>query len=410
MNRSCEQRSLRSFVVASALFLVLASPAGAATGFRAERLGSTIGFVTSLAFSPNGTLYYSTTDGDIVRFDDGANTVVAHVPTRSGGDTGLLGVALADDHTAIVHYTTAQVTGEVISRIDLATESETILHVFIDDQTMPSRPVSAEHHGGNPIVTESGSIYVGLGDLASGLIASLPDWNAGKIFRIDPDGTVTQVARGFRNPFDLAWDPEHQRLVLTDNGAAVDDEINIIDSVGGYYGWPFTAGNGPVLPDAIPPIYTFSKVVVPTGIVRLNGSNPWLNRGYLLGAFVGKTIFFIPDIDARPLPDPIPLLDSSYGLVVDVAENAKGDILFATAGYSIYRLSAPLRGDCNGDGRLSAADLDALRSAVSSGTVKTESTGDPWGCDANGDGLISGDDLPALAQLLGLRVRAIRVH
>jgi len=135
-----------------------------------------------------------------------------------------------------------------------------------------------------------------------------------------------------------------------------------------------------------------------------------LNRGYLLGAFVGKTIFYIPDIDARPLPDPLPLLDSSYGLVVDVTQSANGDILFATAGYSIYRLSVPVRGDCNGDGRLSAADLDALRSAMSSGTVTTESTGDPWGCDANADGLISGDDLPALAQLLGLRARAVRAH
>ena len=40
----------------------------------------------------------------------------------------------------------------------------------------------------------------------------------GKIFRMSPDGTVTQFARGFRNPFDMAWDPEHRRLIVGDNG------------------------------------------------------------------------------------------------------------------------------------------------------------------------------------------------
>lgn len=407
MNRSCKARGLRSAFLALASVVAIASSAFAAAGFHADRLGSTVGFVTSLAVAPGGALYYSTTSGDIARFDHGANTVVAHVPTESAGDAGLLGLAFIDDHTVVVHYTTRGQTAEVIARVDLSNGEQSIVHSFIADITMPSRSVSAEHHGGNPIVTESGDIYFGIGDFGGGLIASLQDWNAGKIWRISPDGTTTQIARGFRNPFDLAWDAQHQRIVLTDNGAAVDDEIDIVDGVGGFYGWPFTAGNGPVIDGAIPPIYTFPKVVAPTGIIHLNGANSQLRSGYLIGAFVAKTIFYVPDIDVRPLPDPIPLISRDTGPVIDVAQNAAGEIFFATA-FAIFELSAPLRGDCNGDGRLTAADLDALRSLVSGGVVRTQSAGDPWGCDANGDGLISADDLPVLAQLLGLRTRAVR--
>lgn len=408
MNRSCLTRSLRSFLSALAAVIAVVTPALAATGFHAERLGSTVGFVSSLAVSPGGALYYTTTGGDIVRFDGGANIVAAHVPTESAGDAGLLGLAFLDPQTVVVHYSTPGQTAEVIATVDVVTGEQTVVHSFTADISMPGRSVSAEHHGGNPIVTENGDVYFAIGDFGGGLVASLPDWNAGKIFRVDRSGTVTQIARGFRNPFDLAWDPEHQRLVLSDNGAAVDDEINIVDpNAGGFYGWPFTAGNGVAIDGAVPPIYTFPKVVAPTGILRLNGANAQLRSGYLLGAFVGKTVFYIPDIDARPLPDPIPLLGPDYGPVIDVAQTAAGEIFFAT-GSAIYSLTPPVRGDCNADGRLSAADLDALRTALSTGEVSTQSTADPWGCDVNGDGLISSEDLPALAQLLGLRSRAVR--
>ena len=402
MNRSCKRRTLRSLVLA----LAFATSAHAATGFRPELLGSTIGFATSLAVASDGTIYYSTAPGDIVRFDGGANTVVAHVPTEWAGDAGLLGLALADDHTAIVHYSTPRQTAENIARVDLTNGSQTVLHSFVSDITFPGRSVSAEHHGGNPIVTESGAIYFGIGDFAGRVIAAEPDWYAGKIFRIDPDGNVTQVARGLRNPFDLAWDPDRRRLVLCDNGDTADDEIDIIENDGGYYGWPFTAGNAPPIEGAIPPVYTFPTVVAPTGILRLNGANSVLKSGYLIGAFVGKTIFYVPDIDARPLPDPIPLLAPDR-IVIDVAQTSAGDILFTTGG-AIYRLEMPLAGDCDDDGRLTIADLAALRNALANGGVAATHSSASWGCDANKDGLINGDDLAALAQLLQLRVRAVR--
>lgn len=322
-------------------FFIAVSAAGATLpGFRVEMLGSTNGFLSSIVVDSAGRIDYTTTRGDIVRFVDGQSTVLAHVVTDANSNSGLLGMALIDDNTAVVHYTTYGQTYDVISRIDLVTGQETIIHQFAADIDVPARGSSPEHHGGNPTVGKDGSIVVGIGDYGGGLIASLPNWNGGKIFRITPDGAVTQIARGLRNPFDVIWDAEKQRVIVADNGPAIGDDINIV-TTGANLGWPFTFANDPPAPGVTPPVYVFKHTVAPTGILALNGRNPQLPHGILLGAFVTKAIYYIPDIDAVPLPDPIPLIERETAAIIDVAQSASGDIYFGT-GNAIYRLIVPL--------------------------------------------------------------------
>src|SRR6478672_9645495 len=147
MDRSCKHHTLRLSLL-SLLLAASTATASSLPGFRAELLGPTVGFATSLAVASDGTIYYSTKTGDIVRYGDGAYTVVAHLPTESAGDAGLLGLALLDDRTAVVHYTTPAQVSEMVSRVDLTTGIETKVHEFICDITLPGRSVSAEHHGG----------------------------------------------------------------------------------------------------------------------------------------------------------------------------------------------------------------------------------------------------------------------
>lgn len=391
------------------LLLTFAAYAGAATlpGFRVEHVADALGFVSSIAVDSQGRIYYTTTSGSIVRVGDG---VVATVTTQAVGNSGLLGMALADDRTAVIHYTRPNQTYDVISRIDLATGSETVVHEFAGDIEDPQRGISPEHHGGNPIVADGGAIYVGIGDYGLLQIAAMPEWNGGKIFRIEPDGGVHQIASGFRNPFDLAWDPVGQRLIAPDNGDVVDDEINVVTAAGGFFGWPETMGRGPAIEGAIPPTYVFPVVVAPTGIVRLSGRNPMLSRGYLLTSFVTKAIYYFDDPNA---PKPIALINGETGPLIDVTEGANGEIYFAS-GSSIDRLILPLRGDCNGDGVVSFADVAALESELADGdphdahAAQEGAYAGSWGCDADGDGLITAADRGALWLLLTNRFHAVR--
>ncbi len=389
-----------------ALLAVLAAVAGRAggaalPGFGVHMIGTTAGFADSLAVDSRGVIYYTTQQGDLFRLDPGGQSVrVVHVNTAAVGDSGLLGMALRDDRTAVVHYTTPMQVADVVASIDLETGQETVLHAFDADIDVPSRGSPPEHHGGNPSVAADGSIFVGIGDYGGGLVASLPDWNGGKIWRIFPDGAVQQFARGFRNPFDVAWDAAKQRLIVPDNGAAVDDEINIVHPSDNC-GWPYTSGNGPAIDGATPPVYVFPTIIAPTGFLALSGRNPILQRGYLLGAFVAKAIYYIDDIDH---PAPIALIKGETSFVIDVAEGPKGEIYFCT-GNAIYQLTVPLRGDCNADGFVDFADLSAVEKVAGDPTRAFAAS---WGCDVNGDGLIDKSDIAALLAILHPRVRAVR--
>jgi glucose/arabinose dehydrogenase len=391
------------------LVLFIAAVAQAATlpGVRVQKLGGTAGFLSSIACDSRGTIYYTTTKGDLYRFASGISTPVAHVATDAVGDSGLLGMALRDDHTAIVHYTMPGQTYDVIAAIDLDDGSETIVASFAADIDVPSRGSSAEHHGGNPYVASDGSIFVGIGDYGGRWVASQPDWNGGRIWRIFPDGSKHPFATGFRNPFDMTYDTARDRLIVTDNGTAVDDEIDVAHD-GDWCGWPATAGNAPPVDGATPPVYVFPTIVAPTGMIALNGHEPLLDHGYLLGAFVSKSIYYIPDIDARPLA-PITLMTDDKNMIIDIAEAATGEIYFAS-GFAIYRLFAPMRGDCNGDGIVDANDLTALTSMLTKSGALTRFSAPAFGCDANADGLVDERDVAALASLVYGRVRAARGH
>lgn len=388
-------------------------------GFRVETLGSVDGFVSSVAVDSRSKVYFTTTDGWIHRLDGGESVRVAFLPTKAGGNGGLLGMALLDDRTAAVHYTTwsgEKVLDDVISRVDLVSGIETVLQVFPCDIENREHGASSEHHGGNPTIGPDGSIFVGIGEYGGRVAAQRPDWHGGKLFRIEPNGRTTQWALGMRNPYDLAWDPELDRLVVADNGPKGGDEIHVIEN-GANCGWPDTYGNEPQMTGAVAPDYVFLETVAPTGLARLDGANPLLQRGYLLAAFVSKAIYYFPDLGTKPVPDPVAIINDYDQFIIDVTQAASGEIYFATAVFpgtsSIHRLIAPARGDCNGDSFVDFRDLMALMNELRDGgiqrmvNVQNSAHSGAWGCDVTSDGMVDSRDLDRLASQL-MRKRAVR--
>ena len=387
--------------------------AGTLPGFRVEKVAEVPGFVSSVVVDSKGVVYATTTDGWIHRIDGSTAIPVVSLPTHSGGNGGLLGMALLDDATAVVHYTTwsgEKVLDDVISTVDLATGAEHVLKTVPGDIELRERGVSDEHHGGNPTVAADGSIFVGIGDYGAYSIAQKPEWNAGKIWRLDRNGNATQYAQGMRNPYDLAWDPQLQRLVVGDNGANGGDELHVIES-GADCGWPVQR------PNSVAPDYVFPTTVAPTGLARMSGTNPMIRRGYLMAAFVTRALYYFPDLAAQPIDHPIAVIDDRVDYIIDVTEAPGGEIYLATAsflGSEIQRLHVPPRGDCNGDGLTNANDILPMFYEIGDGDAHpmiTAQDGDyagSWGCDANADSLIDDEDLHALVRLIHSRRRAVR--
>jgi glucose/arabinose dehydrogenase len=391
-------------------------------GFRVETIANVPGVVSSVVADSHGVVYCTTTSGTIFRIDGSQATPIATLPTHAGGNGGLLGMALADDHTAVVHYTTwsgDRVIADVISTVDLASGAETVLRTFVCDITSPDRGASAEHHGGNPTIAPDGSILVGIGEYNDFVLAQEPEWNAGKVFRVFRDGSAVQFAHGLRNPYDLVWDPTLNRIVLSDNGPTAGDELHIVNG-GDNLGWPDTFGHLPQSGDSVPPIYVFPSTVAPTGLVRLTpNGNAMLRGGYLSSAFVTKAVYYFPDITGKPVPDPIPIVEKFDEAVIDVTQTPNGDVLFGTvkfpASSHIQRLIVPRRGDCDGDGFVDWRDLSAEISELGDGDphdalrAQDGLFAGSWGCDVNGDGVVARSDFNALVGML-IRRRAVRTR
>jgi glucose/arabinose dehydrogenase len=400
-------------------FVALALRADTLPGFRVETLARVPGFVSSVVTDSKGTIYCTTTDGWIHRIDGGQSVPVVALPTRAGGNGGLLGMALLDDATAIVHYTTwsgTLVIDDVIAEVDLATGAQRVWKEFAGDVEFRERGVSDEHHGGNPVVAADGSVFVGIGEYGVYAPAQDVKWNGGKIWRLTRDGEVQQFARGVRNPYDLAWDPTLGRLVFSDNGPSAGDEIHVIDA-GANAGWPLTYGLQPPADGTVAPAYVFPKTTAPTGLARLTGANPLLARGYLLGAFVTRALYYFDDLAKTPVAAPVAIVSNFSEFVLDVTEGPKGEIYLATAmgsNSTIQRLHVPPRGDCNGDGFTDSRDILPTMREIDDGDgiLRIDAqNGDyrgSWGCDANQDNLIDSADVTALVKMVSSRRRSSR--
>src|SRR5690606_28895469 len=102
---------------------------------------------------------------------------------------------------------------------------------------LPATP-GPNHNAGHLAFGPDGKLYVSIGDLANSANAQDPDVRAGKILRINDDGSIpadnpfgennAAFALGLRNSFDLAFDPASGVLFATENGTFRNDEVNRI--------------------------------------------------------------------------------------------------------------------------------------------------------------------------------------
>jgi glucose/arabinose dehydrogenase len=392
--------------------LLIATPATASMlpGFRVEKVAATEGFLTSIAFAPDGALHYSVTTGEIYRLEGERSVRVAKVNTAATGNAVQLGIAFRGDQI-ISHYVLPDFSADVIASVDPVDGKVTVIAELPCDL---GTNCSTEHHGGNPVVGPDGSIWVGIGDYGMGIVAERDGSPGGKIHRILPDGTATIFAKGFRNPYDLVIHPEGDRLIVGDNGPEAEDEITIVRA-GEHHGWPRTWGNRPPLEGMVPPAWVFAETVAPTGMTLARNFANQRGTGLLVAGFVTKALYFFPDIDA--IGEPVIIFENlaelgGFNSLIEVVQARSGEVLVATAG-GIWRLIPPVKGDVNGDGTVTEADLEALAHELVDGdgdsvfAVHQGSVASSWAADANGDGIVDSRDLVAWVSAWKVRTRPV---
>lgn len=205
-----------------------------------------------LATLPDGAILYTRRDAhDIVRLDPatGAKTTVGTVPNvqSTDGEGGLLGLAIspsfATDRWLYLMHTSP--TDNRIVRIKL---EGTTLNTSTQQVLLTGIGRNKFHNGGRLRFGPDGKLYASTGDAQNGNYAQDTNNLAGKVLRINPDGTIPSDnpfgnavwSYGHRNPQGLAFDAQG-RLWEQEFGNSVMDETNLIVK-GGNYGWPACEG------------------------------------------------------------------------------------------------------------------------------------------------------------------------
>jgi glucose/arabinose dehydrogenase len=181
----------------------------------------------------------------------------ATLPSSDSGEGGLLGLALspefASDRYVYVYYTDTGPSGlrnrvvRLRERNGTGAEPETILDGI---------PGASVHDGGRIRFGPDGKLYVTAGDAGQRANAQDLQSLAGKILRLNPDGSIPSdnpfpnspvYSYGHRNPQGIDWHPRTGRMYETEHGpsgeasAFAHDEVNWIQS-GKNYGWPAVVG------------------------------------------------------------------------------------------------------------------------------------------------------------------------
>ncbi len=234
-----------------------------------------------VVFLPDESMLVTERNGNLKHIT--TNEIIPVSGVTHKGEGGLLGMALHPDfesNSFLYLYSTTTSGNELTNRVERYKFSNNQL---TDRKSIIENiPGSNNHDGGRIAFGPDGKLYITTGDAGKPDNAQDTKSLAGKILRVNDDGTIPKdnpfknavYSYGHRNSQGIAWD-SNGNLWSTEHGPSGtqtgNDELNKIIK-GGNYGWPKVQGIQ-TASNMIPPIYNSGEdeTWAPSGIAFANG-------------------------------------------------------------------------------------------------------------------------------------------
>jgi glucose/arabinose dehydrogenase len=268
--------------------------------------------------------------------------------TSVGGEKGLLGIALDPEFGrngfVYLYYSYAATGGPTRNKVVRMRDQggRGVEETIVLDGILGNNA----HDGGRLKFGPDGKLYVTTGDAENGANAQDPSALAGKILRLNKDGSIPPDnptpgspvwSLGHRNVQGIAWHPDTGSLYETEHGPSnlfpdcCNDEVNLIVP-GGNYGWPTVRGapgdarfRDPILDSGRVETWAPSGATFATRPGPLRGS---LLFATLRGQHLHRVVF---GPDGRTVLFQEKLLNNQYGRLRDVFEMPSGEFLVLTS-------------------------------------------------------------------------------
>jgi glucose/arabinose dehydrogenase len=300
----------------------------------------------SLAFSKNGILFFTERPGYVKAFYNNTliNLKVENLNVKEIGEGGLLGIALDPNFPnspyIYLYYTYEE--GNLWNRVVRYKFENWSL---VDQKILIDKiPAATLHNGGRIKFGPDGKLYITTGDATQRDLAQDINSLAGKILRINHDGSIPEdnpfpnspvYSYGHRNPQGIDW--FDNLMFSSEHGPSGElgyahDEINFIIK-GANYGWPIVVGisNDKRFKDPI--LDTGEETWAPSGISFYKGNiYPELKNKLLVATLRGKHLRII-EIDFKEIKvlNHYAILSNLLGRIRDVVEGPDGYIYIATS-------------------------------------------------------------------------------
>lgn len=298
----------------------------------------------AIALGEQGNLYFTERSGSIRVIKDGKlqkqPLINFSPPFVSQGEGGLLGIAL-DPNFSKNHYMyvmhSYEEGGQIYNRIVRLIENND--RASIDRVLLDRIPGGRIHNGGRIKIGPDQKLYITSGDAGNSALAQDISSTAGKILRIELDGSIPNdnpirnspvYSLGHRNPQGLAWNSENI-LYESEHGQFAHDEINIIKP-GANYGWPIVQGNEESTKIIVekPLVQSGEDTWAPSGITFVN-NGPWKGR-LLVSTLRGQQLLNISlNSEGTTVNSIESWLKNEYGRLREVIEGNNGELYITTS-------------------------------------------------------------------------------